>query len=159
MAGNNVVTKEIQKLRDEEEKLIEDYYNSLNRQPKKSHKLAKNHLSIKKRSPQRSGNYNSQHRGDSRQATYGEDYDDSRPYNQGGQNQPSQGMNQMSEIERVDLIAKLERLKKDLMSKIQSLPVCNRSPAVEIKEKELYRDLDEVTAQANLLSNRNVFVA
>lgn len=64
----------------------------------------------------------------------------------------------MDEDERVSLIAKLEKRKHEIWKQIQSLPVCNRSHAVELKEKELFRNLDEVSMQASMLLNNRIFV-
>lgn len=69
----------------------------------------------------------------------------------------AQGMEEMNEDERVSLIAKLEKRKQDLLNLIQRLPVCNRSHAVELKEKEYFRMIDEIDEQTGLLYNKQIF--
>lgn len=66
-------------------------------------------------------------------------------------------MEEMNEDERMSLIAKLDKRKQDILSLIQRLPVCNRSHAVELKEKEYFRMIDEIDEQNGLLYNKQIF--
>jgi hypothetical protein len=142
MVGNSVVSKKEQQLMDEENKLIEEYYKNY-KQPKPK----KGRLDIQKRSHVRAGNRNLD---GSYPEEYLDEYDDN-DYAPGG-------TTELQEEERLSLVAKLERRKMDILTQIQRLPVCNRSANVVQKEKQLYRDLDEVSAQALMLGNNRIFV-
>jgi hypothetical protein len=65
---------------------------------------------------------------------------------------------QLDEGERMSLVAKLEGRKKDIWALIQRLPICQRTSAVEQREKELYNSLDEVTVQLNMLNNNKIMI-
>lgn len=151
LAGNSVITKKDQELADEESRLIEEYYRNY-----KAPKPHKSRLGIPKRSRVRAGNRNVDE-----MSSPGSRESFSMPqkqYKKGAQTY-NKDVQELDEDERVSLIAKLERRKQDLWTQIQHLPVCNRSVAVVQREKDLYRQLDEVSAQAHLLNSRKIYIS
>lgn len=140
MVGNSVVSKKEQQLMEEENKLIEEYYKHY-KQPKPK----KGRLGIQKRSHVRAGNRNVD-------GSYPDEYEEDEAY-------APKGTTELQEEERLSLVAKLERRKLEIWAQIQHLPVCNRSANVVQKEKQLYRDLDEISAQALMLGSNRIFIA
>lgn len=150
MAGSSVIAKKDQRMLDEESKLIEEYYRNY-KQPKPN---KNNRLGIQKRSHVRRGvrdiddlsDPGSRHSSHPRKRSQ-------NPYEDSGE-----GVHQLDEEEQASIIARLERKKNDVWIQIQRLPVCNRSPAVVQREKDLYRELDEVTSNLVLLQSNKIMV-
>ena len=169
MAGNSVITKKEREIIDEEGRLIEDYYKNYYQTPPRSkkhmanqyseEKLAKNHVHIRKRSHQRAGNINVHDRTpiSSRRSNTIEKKV-KRHQRQAAEPEAS-NLHELNEEERVSLIAKLEKKKQEVWNLIQKLPICQRTSAVEQREKLLFQQLDEVNYQANLLNNKHVYIS
>lgn len=151
LAGNSVITKKDQELADEESRLIEEYYRNY-KQPKQQ----QSRLGIQKRSHVRAGN---RHLDDMSAPGSRESFSMPQKKHKQGPQTYNKDVQELEEDERVSLIAKLEKRKQELWTQIQHLPVCNRSVAVVQKEKDLYRQLDEVSAQAHLLTSRRIYIS
>ena len=134
-AGSSVVSKKENELMTEENKLIEEYYKNY-KQPK----IQKYSRTRAARNLEEMSSPGSRHSSPDKNKQY------------------TGNAHRLDEEERVSLIARLERRKQELWIQVQSLPVCNRSPAVIQKERELYRNMDDVTSQALLLKNNRVFI-
>ena len=152
MAGSSVVAKKDHQLLDEESKLIEEYYRNY-KQPKPN---KGNRLNIQKRSHVRRvrdiddlSDPGSRHSSHPRRVP-----NHQNPYQDSGE-----GVHELDEEEQAAIVARLEKKKNDIWIQIQRLPVCNRSPAVVQKEKDLYRELDDVTSNLLLMQNNRVLIA
>mmetsp|Transcript_30609 Transcript_30609/g.27096 ORF Transcript_30609/g.27096 Transcript_30609/m.27096 type:complete len:216 (+) Transcript_30609:136-783(+) len=136
-AGNSVISRKDRKLLEEEAKLVNQYYKHY-KNPKPIRDLkAKN---IK---------YDQHHNPHPKAPSYHKEYE----------NPPPADAEELEEEERVSLIATLEKKKREISLQIQRLPVCNRSIIVVQKEKDLYRELDEVSSDCMLLYNDRIFIA
>ncbi|CAI2376119.1 unnamed protein product [Moneuplotes crassus] len=138
MAGNSLINRKNSELQKEEARLIQDYYKNY----KKPHRIHQSNLKKKKfHNMSHSPSLNKKH----------SIKNSSFPGHKDSQ--------LLSEEERVQLIAKLDKRKQDIWAQLHKLPVCNRSPGVILKEKELFDELDQVSSDAVLLYNDKIYVA
>lgn len=153
VVGSHIMHKKDQDMIDEEQKMIEEYYRKYKQSPTKNQRLG-----VHKRSQVRVGN-----RGIDEMSSPGSRHSSISPNRHMKRRiekpKYDDSVQELDEDERMELLAKLEKRKHELLLQIQRLPVCNRSHAVELREKELYRVLDEVSAQALLLSSNKVLIA
>ena len=172
MAGNSVVSKKEQELMDKESKLVEQYYRNYRPQDQDYQHTPQRIYKPKMADYSEEKSYNMDNRKRHRQ-NRNSDFDDisytspnvnKKKYSKSkikkkvDHDADDQYPEELDEGEKMSLIAKLEKRKSEVWVMIQKLPICRRTHAIEQREKELYNNLDEITAQLTMLNHNRILV-